>query len=177
LSVDLPETKTSPFAFSVLPWPSQNSTNDPEAWSKAAMNIDAQRKARRLASETAISRIHEARTSGASLYLANINAEDFEPVLLHASDMVDHWLEGFLTLTADFRRRVHLAEGAFLALCEALLDYDPMRGAQLWRALHTTMTMRHIGVASVEELLHMVFRAPDSPAINELREELIELEN
>ncbi|HEY8095095.1 MAG TPA: hypothetical protein VIE65_03255, partial [Methylobacter sp.] len=102
LSVDRSETKTSPFAFSVLPWPSQNSTNDPEAWSKAAMNIDAQRKARRLASETAILRIHEARASGASLYLTNIDAKDFEPVLLHASDMVDHWLEGFLTLTVDF---------------------------------------------------------------------------
>jgi hypothetical protein len=39
------------------------------------------------------------------------------------------------------------------------------------------MTMRHIGVAGVEELLHMVFRAPNSPSINALREELIKLEN
>ncbi|HEY8097556.1 MAG TPA: hypothetical protein VIE65_15920, partial [Methylobacter sp.] len=62
-------------------------------------------------------------------------------------------------------------------LCEALLTCDPMRGVQLWRALHTTMTMRHIGVAGVEELLHMVFRAPNSPSINALREELIKLEN
>ena len=176
LSIDLrPKLRRSYFLYYYRL--ARAAANDPVAWLEAAMDIDAQMKVRRLASETAISRIHQAQKSGACLYLAHIDAKDFEPVFLHASNMVDHWLEGSLTLTTDFRRRVHLAEGVFLALCEALLFHDPIRGSQLWRALNTTMTMRHIGVAGVEELLHMVFRAPDSPAINALREELIELEN
>lgn len=176
LSVDRTEVKSSPFTFSVSPRPSQEDTDDPVAALKAAMDTNAQMSAHRRAVETAVSRISEARKSGASLYLANISVEDFEPVLQNASDIVDHWLEGSHELTMDFRRRVSLAEAAYLALCEVLLANDPMRGAQLWRALRATVTTRFVGAADVEDLLHMVFRVPESQAITELREELIGLE-
>ena len=176
LSVDRTETKSSPFAFSVSPQTSQGDTDDPAAALRAAMDADAQTKMHRRAAEVAVSRIHEARSSGASLYLANIDTTDFELVLRHAPEMVDHWLEGSSELTTDFQRRVRLAEVAFLALCEALLTYDPMRGAQLWRALRATVTTRYIGAADVEDLLHMVFRVPNSPAITTLQDELLGLE-
>lgn len=68
------------------------------------------------------------------------------------------------------------SEQAFLALCEALLVHDSERGAQLWKTLHRTMIMRYIGAAGVEELLHIVFRVPDSPAATALRDELAGLE-
>lgn len=87
----------------------------------------------------------------------------------------DRWLEGSRDVTVDFRRRVRLAETAFLALCEALLSHDPARGAALWRALRVTMATRYVGAAGIDELLHVVFRAPDSGPVTALREELISL--
>ena len=104
-------------------------------------------------------------------------AKDFVPVLQHAPDIVEQWLRGFCESTADFHRRGFGSEGAFLALCEALLAYDPERGAQLWKTLHRTMTMRYIGAVGVEELLHMVFRVPDSPTVKMLRDKLAGLEH
>jgi hypothetical protein len=175
LSFDRTEEKSSPFTFSVSPLPSREDTNDPLAAMQTAMDIDAQINAYRRAADTAVSRIRKARTSGASLYLANIEAADFAPVLQHASDMVDHWLEGSRELTMDFQRRVCLAEAAYLALCEALLAFNPMRGTQLWRALCVTVRTRYIGAAGVEDLWHMVFRVPQTQAITALREELVSL--
>lgn len=74
----------------------------------------------------------------------------------------------------------HVQTDAFNALtncrCEAILAHDPSRGVQLWRALRTFMSTRYIGAADVEDLLHMVFRVPESEAIAELRNELIGLD-
>ena len=103
--------------------------------------------------------------------------EDFVPVLQHAPDMVEQWLEGYTEATANFQHRVFSAEGAYIALCEALLAHDPERGSQLWKTLRATMITRYIGAAGVEDLLHMVFRVPNSPAVTALREELVELEH
>ena len=105
------------------------------------------------------------------------STEDFVPVLQHAPDMVEQWLEGCTEATADFQHRVFSAEGAYIALCEALLAHDPERGSQLWKTLRATMITRYIGAAGVEDLLHMVFRVPNSPAVTALREELVELEH
>lgn len=177
LSFDQNDAKSSPFSFSASPHPSQANANDPAASLKEFMDVDARVKAHQRAAETAISRISETRASGASLYLTNLDTADFDLVVRYALDIVVRWLEGAHELTTDFRRRVHLAEGAFLALCEALLSHDPIRGADLWRALRATVTTRYLGEAYVEDILHMLFRAPDSPAVIALREEVIELRN
>ena len=142
---------------------------------RAALDADARAQAHMRAFETATTRIEEARKSGASLYLTNVHAIDMEPVVRHAPDMLDRWLEGSRDITTDFRRRVHLAEAAFLALCEALLIHDPRRGAALWHALRLTMATRYLGGAGVDELLHIVFRAPDSEPVAALRDEIISL--
>src|SRR5437899_382204 len=63
---------------------------------------------------------------------------------------------------------------AYLALCEALLTHDPARGADLWRALSVMLTTRYIGAVGVDELLHLVFRVPDSVPVAELRAELLD---
>ena len=104
--------------------------------------------------------------------------KDFVPVLQHAPDIVEQWLRDFCEPTAGFQYRGFSADRVFLALCEALLAHDSERGAQLWKTLRMTMRMRHIGAVGVEEdLLHMVFRVPDSPAVTALRKELVELEH
>ena len=102
----------------------------------------------------------------------NVEVEDFEPVFRYAPDIVERWLEGCSEQTAEFRNRAH--KSIFRPLCEALLAHDPGKGVQLWRVLHETIP--HIGPTSVDDLWHMVFRAPDSPAVMTLREELAELE-
>ncbi|MCE2449082.1 MAG: hypothetical protein J4F35_12040 [Candidatus Latescibacteria bacterium] len=104
-------------------------------------------------------------------------AEDFVPVLQHAPDIVEQWLEGCTEVTTDFQHRIFFAGRAYIALCEALLAHDPERGAPLWKTLRATMITRYIGAGGVEDLLHMVFRVPDSPAVKALRKELVELEH
>lgn len=175
LTVDRAEKRFTPFVISVRPRPSPEERSNPAASLRAAPDADARAEAHKRAFETATERIDEARRSGASLYLTNVDAIDVEPVIRHASDMLDRWLEGSRDVTVDFRRRVRLAETAFLALCEALLSHDPARGAALWRALRVTMATRYVGAAGIDELLHVVFRAPDSGPVTALREELISL--
>ena len=172
LSIDLTSVKSSPFSYSVeFRWGENENEN-----LRLAMDPEARNQAYQRSIETAGSRISEARRSGANLFHATLDMKNFEPVLRHAPDIVDQWLEGYSGPTAEFQRRVGLAEGAFSALCEALLVHNPERGSQLWRVLRVTMMTRYIGKAGVDDLLHMVFRVPDSPAVVKLRKEIIELE-
>lgn len=127
--------------------------------------------------KTAKSRISEARSSGASFYLKDVEHSDFEPFLSHASDIVQKWLGDLSTPTAELRHSILLAEGIFLALCEALLIHNPTCGVKLWRILRKTLKTRYLGASGVEDLLHMVFRVTDSQEVVTLRKELIELEN
>lgn len=177
LTVDRSEAKSFPFKFSVSSQASDDVFSNPIEDFKHAMDTDEQIKRHQLATDAAISRINDARASGASLYLANVNSEDFVPVLKYASTILDNWLEGVREITHDFRRRVYLAEEVYLGLCETLLNLDPIRGVQLWRALREIIAVRYNGAAGVDDLLHMVFRAPDSSEVNTLRDELVELKH
>jgi hypothetical protein len=100
---------------------------------------------------------------------------DFELVLRHAPEFVEDWLEGSIEVTSDFQRRVQLGEGAYLALCEALLRDDARRGVVLWRGLKRAMTTHFTDQAEVDEMIHIALRVPDSPDIAELRAELLGL--
>ena len=105
-----------------------------------------------------------------------INSEDFKPVLIHAMDIVEQWLEGYCESMESFQQRGPLTELAFWALCEALLTHAPEKGAQLsqlWHKLLLTRTTRYIGMGS---LMRMVFRVPDSPEVMALRKELVRLD-
>jgi hypothetical protein len=175
LTVDRAEKNFVPFVVAVQPRPSPQELGDPLRSLRAAMDADARVRAHMRAIETATKRIEEARASGASLYLTDVEAIDMEPVVRYASDMLDRWLEGYREVTTDFRRRVRLAETAFLALCEALLIHDADRGAELWRSLRATVATRYIGAAGIDELLHIAFRALDSTPVAGLRDEIISL--
>jgi hypothetical protein len=175
LSVERSENGTAPFVLSAEPRRSPHEVANPIAALKAAFDADGRIEAYRRAIETAIARIDAARKAGASLYLADIAAADVEPVVHHAPEIVNRWLEGYRVGAADFTRRVRLAEAPYLALCEALLKHDPPRGVALWHALRQTLSTRYIGPAGVDDILHMVFRVPSSPAVEMLREELLTL--
>ena len=171
LSIDLTRVKSWPFLYSVEPRWSENEVEN----LRLAFDSEARRQAYQHAIDTAAARIREARRSGAPFFNLVFDAKDFEPVLLHASDFVDRWLEGCSDPTPEFQRRVLLAEGVFSALCEALLAHNPEQGAPLWRAVRASMMTRYIGAAGVDDLVHMVFRSPDSTPVASLRDELLEL--
>ena len=97
---------------------------------------------------------------------------DFEPVLQYFPNTVEQWLEDINHLTEELKRRIQLAEGAFLALCEALLVHKPESGVKLWWLLKDTIISQYIGVAKIDDLLHMIFRVPNTPPVSELRQEM-----
>ena len=177
ISVDRTEAQPSPFSFSVSLPPNREDANNPVEFLKAALNIEDRKEAYQRALEAAVARVREARKSGAIFYLSEIRPEDVEPLLKFAPEMVDEWIDGYSEISADFRCRVRLSETLFLSLCEVLLSYDPPVGVKLWRALREAVVTRYIGAAGVDELYHMVFRAPDSQSTDELRQELLEIEN
>jgi len=174
LTIDRTPERAGPLLFSVTPIDAPQDPNDPVGNLRRAFDNDPVVNVRR-AFTTAVERIRQARAAGASLYLTNMSVEDMMPVLRHAPDLVELWLQGARERTVDFRRRVILAEGAFLGLCEALLRHDPDRGVLLWRALKHSLTTRFIGKAEIDDMIHMAFRAPTSPVLAGLREEVLGL--
>ena len=104
-----------------------------------------------------------------------IGVEDFRPVFKHAMDIVEQRLEDYCG-TKEISYFSLSAAKFFLVLCEALLTHAPKKGAHLWHQLRSNLTMRYMGEANVETLIHMIFRVPDSPEVMALREELAGLE-
>ncbi len=166
---------TDPFVFSLEPRPVHS--EDKAAEFKAFFDLEGREKARERAARTAVERIREAREGGANLYLADIDTEDVEAVLKSYPGIVGTWLEGMEERTADFAKRVRLAESVYLSLCEALLRSKPEDGVSLWRALRETLDTRYLGPGGVEDLVHMVFRAPDSAPVAALRDRLIDIQH
>ncbi|MGO6984169.1 hypothetical protein [Rhizobium leguminosarum] len=138
-------------------------------------NSETQREARNRAADIAVERIATARKSGASLFMQDVHAEDFFPVIEHLPGTITAWLEGVEARTEDFKRRVRLAEGFYVALCEALLNRNPERGASLWRALRQTLRTKFVDRAKIDTLVHMVFRAKNTP--DDVRTELFDIAN
>jgi len=77
----------------------------------------------------------------------------------------------------QFEARVGRAELFFLALCESLLVQSPQTGCQLWRALQGNLLFNYLGMAKVDEMLHLLFRVPDSDEVSKLRLEILDLSN
>jgi hypothetical protein len=136
--------------------------------------FDSKRRRERLdlAYKTAVERIKKARKDGAKLYLSSVKPLHLASITPHVPTMVAEWLEGAADRTPVFKRRLLLAEGFYLALCEALFESAPDQGACLWRALRVCLRTRYIGAAGIETLIHILFRAPNVPEA--LREEALD---
>lgn len=123
-------------------------------------------------SKAAAASIRKIRASGYSFYL-----QSFEPSAVRAAYACApaEWnklLDGAQNNTSDFVRRVHSAEGLYMALCEVLLELAPVQGTVLWEALASVARTKMKGTAGISEFIHMVFRVPDSPEVEMLRESL-----
>lgn len=152
--------------------------NDPEAFSlaireddhggplaklKRAFDEEGRAAARNKAVPTALERLRKARSDGAVLFLHDFDTQDLRPIAQHAPLAVARWLEGVDEPGRDFKRRVGLAEGFYLALCEALLMVRPADGARLWRALRTSLSAQFIGPGRVDQLTLMLYRVASTP--------------
>lgn len=168
LEIDRTRTSTFPFSYSIEP-----RTGDGDLHS--VFDTEARQKSWQETLNIVAKRVEEARKAGASLHLADMAAEDFFAVLEASPHAFDHWIKGVEEMSSEFRRKVVLAEGAYLGLCEALLNQRPEDGVALWRALDCTLATRFIGAANVSDLLHMAFRVRDSAPVLELRQHLLDL--
>jgi hypothetical protein len=174
LSVDSERRRAHPLLLTITPGPMEGDENNPFA--ALTQDEETRRAHSRRAVDTAIARVTEVREAGASLYLSSIEADDLVAIVTAVPDLVERWIEGADAGSRDFRRRVHLAEGLYLALCEALLRIDIGRGAPLWRTLRSVMHTRYTGRGGVSELVLMLFRLPEAPTVLALRDELLTLE-
>ena len=127
--------------------------------------------------KAATQQVRDVRARGASLYLMDMASADLELLVQHAPEELERWLDGMDGRSPEFRRRVHLAEFSYVALCEVLLARSPSLGARLWRALRDCLMINFIGIAEVNMLVHIAFRSPDSPDVEMIREELLSLQN
>ena len=164
----------TPFHIDIELRPRSKEAADPQTKLRQMLDQDSRIDDWNRAIKVAHERIEEARSQGANLYLTDLDAVDFKPVLQFAKERVNLWLAGLEERTAEFKKRVRLSEGAFMALCEAMLDHDPKRGVELWQALRTCMTTCYMGDAEVPDLVHMIFRVPDSADVQAARARLFD---
>ena len=129
----------------------------------------AQAKASSEAVRQALQHLQDTKAAGATLYIATFSTADVKAVFEKAPDQVDRWLEGLEENHVAFQRRIHRAEGLFLALCEVLLAADARRGALLWDRLRD-MHVRHRGIHGVDERIELLFRAPENAETLALRD-------
>jgi len=144
---------------------------------KHALDPEYRASAQRTAAAVAIERMRAARASGASLFVVNVDSADAMLLIRGASDFVDLLLEGHETRSDDFRRRVALAEGLYVALCDAFFEADPPKAVGLWKSLKDSLITRFIGAAEIDELTLMVFRARRSSESDALMNDLLDLSN
>jgi len=171
ISIDLERRLIDPFCLTIAV--RSEDDDDFSAGLRALADPEKWLEIRQRAKDTAVNRIKAARSSGANLYLHNVDASDFVPMIERAPAVIEKWLEGAERVTPDFKRRVRFAEGCYLALCEALLSFSPDQGADLWRGLNTTLVTRYLGRGQIVEMNHMLFRSSGTPAA--LLEELLSL--
>lgn len=174
LSFDRTEKSLMPFQVNIKPRLPDSQADNPSASLQSALDPDARVDAFNRAIKIAVKRIDNARKEGASLYLTDVDADDLAQLILQAEDLLQGWLEGMEAGTTEFRRRVRLAEGPYIALCEALLTHRADLGVALWLALRDTLNTRYLGEAKIDELIYIVFRAPNSIPVLKLQRRLFE---
>ena len=118
----------------------------------------------------------DARRSGAQLLHRHFDPEDFDLVLDLCPEALERWLEGMESPTGEFRRRVRLAEGFFVGLCEAVLKRGLSCGIPLWRALRACLVTRFIGSTGIDRLQYAPFVALDGSEADAVLDDLYALD-
>jgi hypothetical protein len=175
ITINVDRRGDHPLLYSVTPGPMPGEEEYPFA--RLSRDVDQYQEHTRQALAIARERIRTAQEQGARLYLSNIDANDLLAIVTSSPGLIRAWTEGMEDVTRDFRRRITLAEGFFLALAETLLRLDSTDAGALWRALRGGLHTRYVGLGGVDELVLMLFRVPETPTVLELRTELLGLES
>lgn len=117
----------------------------------------------------------QAHDAGAVLAAKVISVAEARMLIEHCSAEVEIWLAGHEQNTPEFRRRLNLGGGLYLALCEALLEVDWQRGVALWHAIDECLSITFKGPAGVNDLVRMPFRVRLNPGVQQLRTYLYSL--
>lgn len=117
----------------------------------------------------------QAHDAGAVLAAKVIGVTEARMLIEHCSAEVETWLAGHDQNTPEFRRRLNLAGGLYLALCEALLEVDWQRGVALWHAIDECLSITFKGLAGINDLVRMPFRVRPNPGVQQLRTYLYSL--
>lgn len=173
LSVRVP--KPAELARVLFTEPSQKSGDIGEFLKQTTRGIDEMQERMDQLAKDAAATIDKVRSGGHSLYLHTFSTETVEAAYKATPSAWEELLIGAEARSAVFVRRVHTAEGLYLALCEALLKHAPAKGLRLWRALVDTMKVRFNGIAKIPELVHIALRAPESGEVSALRADLTTL--
>ena len=138
---------------------------------------DPERRARRRKEmlQAYIDKVKEARRRGAQLFRVSFETDDFDRILELCPHVVDRWLDGLESSSPGFTRRARLAEGFYVALCEALLRRDPSRGISLWRELRNCLMTTFIGHAGIDRLIQDLFAAPPCTDVEAVMEEFYDI--
>lgn len=138
--------------------------------------VDANQRLEDL-SRNAVESIRKIRASGNSFYLQSVELSAVHAAYASLPAEWQKLLEGAEDRTPDFVKRVQASEGLYMALCEVLLEVEPLKGVVLWNALPTVVKTKFVGSAGVSEFVHMLFRAPDSKEVQILRTSLTTFAN
>lgn len=136
---------------------------------------DANWAHRQAARKTGETYLRNAKSAGAVMATRVVSLKAARLLVARCPTVVSRWLEGLSAPPPALISRLNLAGGLFLALCEALLEVDAVRGVQLWHVLRRHLRIKFVGVGEIDELLLMLFRAPESALVFELREHLYSL--
>ncbi len=119
------------------------------------------------------SEVKKVRSLGAQFHLEFVDPQFFDPVLRHCPGAVDRWLDGIGSRSQAFCRRIHLANGFYVSLCEALLSAVPVQGVALWRALRECQSQVKFTVhGDMDRLVHALICADQSPEVDDALKEV-----
>ncbi len=175
LSVRMP--KPSEIAHVLVTEPDGAKGDLGEALERAARNPEEVSKRMQHLAQDAAATIERMRRQGHSLYLHTFEFEVVEAAYTAAPAAWEPLLRGMDAQSKEFQQRVRLAEGLYLCLCDVLLIHAPAEGLRLWRALFQSMRVRFNGLANIQELVHIAFRAPDSKEVLAARADLATIQH
>ncbi|MYA68056.1 MAG: hypothetical protein F4Y22_12515 [Gammaproteobacteria bacterium] len=121
--------------------------------------------------------VMDARREGANFLLEFVRPKHLKAVVDYCPDKIDEWLNGMSERTPEFTRRVLLADGFFVSLCETLLAKTPEIGVELWRALnHCLKHTKYTVHGDMDRLRVALFAADSSPNVEKALAEVYGLD-
>jgi len=141
----------------------------------AVLDQNVQDRRREAAKEQGEAFLEKALSSRAIMATKLVDVADARLLVLHCTAEVELWLDGHEERTSGFCRRLNIAAGLFLAICEALLETDWRRGVSLWYAIEQCLKVDLIGQCEVRELIHIPFRVMANPGVLSIRQNLYSL--